>query len=74
LETRDEAPAEPGGESRTGKAVPGSGFLRLGAPKGCGTPREDGCEEGEAVVREPEIADREAGVVLEGEGKAMSGK
>jgi len=73
VEARDEVPTEPAGESRAGKAVPGSGLLELGAPKGRVTPREGGCEKGNAVVREPGIAAREAGVVLEGERKAMSG-
>ena len=73
LEPRDEAALEPGGESRKGKELSGSGLLELGAPKGRTTPREDGCEKGETVVRDPGIAYREAGVVLEGERKAMSG-
>jgi len=51
VEARDEVEEETDGLGHRGRPPPGSGFLGLGAPKGRETSREDGREEGKAVVR-----------------------
>jgi hypothetical protein len=72
MEPRDEAGTEANGESREWKVLSGSGFSRLGAPKGRRTSREDGRDEGKAVVSRTPVAVRDAVEVLEGGRKAMS--
>jgi len=73
LEARDEVVPESGGFGHRGTTSPGSRLLELGAPKGRGTPWENGRGSGTAFVSWVDEADREADEVLEGGRKAMSG-